>query len=62
MSKLGGELVRSMAQAQAQALAHAEGKRTGAPVHRVDIGPENRNLVRALRNNEHGARAQRKDR
>lgn len=58
MSKLGGELLRSMA----QALAHAEGKRTGAPVHRVEIGPENRNLVRALRNNEHGARTQRKDR
>lgn len=36
MSKLGDELVRSMA----QALAHARGKRTAARVHRFAIGPE----------------------
>jgi len=36
MSKLGDELVRSMA----QALAHAQGKRTGARVHKFAIGPE----------------------
>ncbi len=36
MSKLGNELVRFMA----QALAHAQGKRTGARVHTFALGPE----------------------
>ena len=36
MSKLGDELIRSMA----QALAHAQGKRTRARVHKFAIGPE----------------------
>jgi putative transcriptional regulator len=36
MSKLGNELVRSMA----QALAHAQGKRTGARTHKFVIKPE----------------------
>lgn len=36
MSKLGNELVRSMA----QALAHAQGKRSGARMHKVAISPE----------------------
>jgi hypothetical protein len=36
MSKLGDELVRSMA----QALAHAQGKRSGARMHNVMISPE----------------------
>ena len=36
MSKLGDELVRSMA----QALAHAQGKRAGARVHNVAMSPD----------------------
>ena len=36
MSKLGDELVQSMA----QALAHAQGKRTGVRVHKVAVRPE----------------------
>lgn len=36
MSKLGDELVRSMA----QALAHAQGRRTGVRVHRFAVGPK----------------------
>lgn len=36
MSKLGDELIRSMA----QALAHAQGKRSRARVHKVAIGPQ----------------------
>lgn len=36
MSKLGDELVQSMA----QALAHAQGKRTGVRVHKVAVKPE----------------------
>jgi putative transcriptional regulator len=36
MSKLGDELVRSMA----QALAHARGKRAGARVHNVPMRPD----------------------
>ena len=36
MSKLGDELVRSMA----QALAHARGERTGARIHRIAVKPE----------------------
>jgi putative transcriptional regulator len=36
MSKLGDELVQSMA----QALAHAQGKRTRSRVHEVEIRPE----------------------
>jgi putative transcriptional regulator len=36
MSKLGDELVRSMA----QALAHAQGKRAGARVHKVAMRPD----------------------
>lgn len=36
MSKLGDELVRSMA----QALAHAQGKRSGARVHKVAMRPD----------------------
>ena len=44
MSKLGDELVRSMA----QALAHAQGKRTGARVHRV-ARFSHRDLLKALR-------------
>jgi putative transcriptional regulator len=35
MSKLGDELVQSMA----QALAHAQGKRTGVRVHKVAVKP-----------------------
>ena len=35
MSKLGDELVQSMA----QALAHAQGKRTRARTHQVDVKP-----------------------
>ena len=35
MSKLGDELVKSMA----QALAHARGKRTGSRVHKVAVRP-----------------------
>lgn len=35
MSKLGDELVQSMA----QALAHAQGKRTGSRVHKVAVKP-----------------------
>lgn len=35
MSKLGGELLKSMA----EALAHAEGKRTRARVHKVALKP-----------------------
>jgi putative transcriptional regulator len=36
MSKLGNELVRSMA----QALAHAQGKRTRARVHKIMVEPK----------------------
>jgi putative transcriptional regulator len=36
MSKLGDELVQSIA----QALAHAQGKRTGVRVHKVAVKPE----------------------
>ena len=36
MSKLGDELIRSMA----QALAHARGKRSGARVHKVAMRPD----------------------
>jgi len=36
MSKLGDELVRSMA----QALAHSQGKHTDARIHKVAIGPD----------------------
>lgn len=36
MSKLGGELVESMA----EALAHAKGKRTGVRTHRVVVKPD----------------------
>lgn len=36
MSKLGDELVRSMA----QALAHAQGKRTGSRVRKVEVRPD----------------------
>lgn len=35
MSKLGDELLQSMA----QALAHAQGKRTGSRVHKVAVKP-----------------------
>jgi putative transcriptional regulator len=42
MSKLGDELVRSMA----QALAHAQGKHAGARVHKVAIGPEEIQMAR----------------
>jgi len=36
MSKLGDELVQSMA----QALAHAQGKRTGGRAHKVTVKPD----------------------
>ncbi|MDB5985630.1 MAG: hypothetical protein JWR16_683 [Nevskia sp.] len=36
MSKLGDELIESMA----QALAHAKGKRTGARVHKISVKPD----------------------
>jgi putative transcriptional regulator len=36
MSKLGDELVRSMA----QALAHAQGRRTGSRIHNVAVRPD----------------------
>lgn len=36
MSKLGDELVQSMA----QALAHAQGKRRGGRTHKVDVKPD----------------------
>ena len=36
MSKLGDELVQSMA----QALAHAQGKRTGGRAHKVKVKPD----------------------
>jgi putative transcriptional regulator len=36
MSKLGDELVQSMA----QALAHAQGKRTGGRTHKVTVKPD----------------------
>lgn len=44
MSKLGDELVRSMA----QALAHSQGKRTGARVHRFAIVPEDIQKARKI--------------
>jgi putative transcriptional regulator len=36
MSKLGNELIESMA----EALAHAKGKRTGARVHKIAVEPD----------------------
>jgi DNA-binding transcriptional regulator YiaG len=36
MSKLGDELIESMA----EALAHAKGKRTGARVHKIAVKPD----------------------
>jgi len=36
MSKLGDELVQSMA----QALAHAQGKRSGVRTHKVSVSPD----------------------
>jgi hypothetical protein len=36
MSKLGDELARSMA----QALAHAQGKRTGSRIHKLTVKPD----------------------
>jgi len=36
MSKLGDELVQSMA----QALAHAQGKRSGVRTHKVPVSPD----------------------
>ena len=43
MSKLGDELTRSMA----QALAHAQGKRTGSRTHRVTVKPDDIRKARA---------------
>ena len=36
MSKLGSELIQSMA----EALAHAQGKRSGVSIHRVAVRPD----------------------
>jgi hypothetical protein len=43
MSKLGDELTRSMA----QALAHAQGKRTGSRTHRVTVKPDDDRVPRS---------------
>jgi putative transcriptional regulator len=43
MSKLGDELTRSMA----QALAHAQGKRTGSRTHTVTVKPDDIRKARA---------------